>query len=53
VEAKPEAAAVKDGEAVERSLDDILKGRNAVMFCNDQSKVVSNTKHEVRVARQR
>ncbi len=46
VELKNEPAATEkkeekeDGEIVERPLEEILKGRNAVMFCNDQSKTV-------------
>ena len=51
VEVKNEAAVVaanppekkeekEDGEIIERSLEEILQGRNAVMFCNDQSKTV-------------
>ena len=30
----------EEGEIVERPLEEILRGRNAVMFCNDQSKMV-------------
>lgn len=36
----PEAPDKKeDGEIIERSMTDILKGRNPIMFCNDQSKL--------------
>ena len=41
---KPVEAVVEEkeeGEIIERSIEEILKGRNAVMFCNDQSKIVS------------
>lgn len=31
----------EEGEIVEKPIEEILKGRNAVMFCNDQSKTVS------------
>ena len=33
----------EDGEIVERPIEEILKGRNPVMFCNDQSKIVSSS----------
>jgi hypothetical protein len=31
----------EDGEIVEKPLEEILRGRNAIMFCNDQTKIVS------------
>ena len=31
---------LKDEETKERSLEDILRGRNPIMYCNDQSKVL-------------
>jgi len=37
-EAKKEAAK-EDGEIIERPLNEILRGRNPIMFCNDQSKL--------------
>lgn len=31
----------EEGEIVERPIEEILRGRNAVMYCNDQSKMVN------------
>ena len=33
--------AKEEGEIVERPMEEILKGRNPIVFCNDQSKTVS------------
>lgn len=39
VPAKSEEGTKEEGEIIERPLSDILRGRNPIMFCNDQSKM--------------
>lgn len=36
---KPEVEEKEDGEIIERPLDEILRGRNAIVYCNEQSKM--------------